>query len=244
VILGENAARKLGLRAGDVLELVTKRGLQRFEVYAVVVDYTSDQGACLIDRRWYLEYWQDDMVDTVDVFLEKGADLGTARDAIKRALGGGDTLFVVSAAEVRDEIGSVITQALQVFSSTDLLALMVAILGVIGTMFAAVIDRIREIGVMRAIGATRRQVELQVMLEAGFLGLAAALAGILAAVPMGIVFVRVLGLVGTGWHVDYIFPAAKATRIALLVVAAALLAGVLPGRRTSKMAVTEALAYE
>jgi putative ABC transport system permease protein len=244
VVLGENAARKLNLHAGDALELQTNAGLVRFEVYAVVVDYTSDQGACLIDRKWYLEYWKDDLVDTVDVFLDRGVELTSVREAIKARLGGEDTLFVVSAAEVREEIRKVLDQALQVFSSTDLLALMVALLGVIGTMFAAVLDRIREIGVLRAIGATRRQIALLIMLEAGFLGLVAAIAGVLAGVPMGVVFVRVVGLVGTGWHVDYLFPIARSVRVAGLVVITAFLAGLLPARRAAKLPVTEALAYE
>jgi putative ABC transport system permease protein len=244
VVLGENAARKLGVHAGEVLELETTTGLHPFKVSAVVIDYTSDQGTCLIDRRWFLEYWKDDLVDTVDIFLAKNADLKAVRARIRERLGGADTLFIVSAAELRDEIRSVIAQSLSIFASTDFLALAVALLGVIGTMFAAVIDRIRETGVLRAVGATARQVVLLVMLEAGFLGLLAAIGGIVAGISMGIVFVRVVGLVSTGWHVDYIFPTQGALRVGIAVLSTAALAGLLPGRRAAKLDVPEALAYE
>lgn len=244
VVLGENAAQKLGLHAGDVLTLDTTTGAHRFEVHALVVDYTSDQGTILLDRKWYVEYWKDDLVDTVDVFLEKGADLPKVAAEIRRTLGGGETLFVVTAPEVRDEIRAVIDQALSIFASTDLLTLLIALLGVIGTMFAAVYDRIREIGVLRAVGATQRQIVVAVVIEAGFLGLAAAAGGILVAIPMGYVFVRVVGLVATGWHVDYIFPFANASRVVLLVIATAALAGLYPGRRAARMDLTDALSYE
>jgi putative ABC transport system permease protein len=151
---------------------------------------------------------------------------------------------VVSAADVRGEITKVIAQALSIFDSTDVIALLVALLGVIGTMFAAVIDRIREIGVLRAIGATRRQIAASVVAESAFLGLAAAIAGLLAGIPMGYVFVRVVALAGTGWSVDYLFPIGAALRVTSVVIITAALAGIFPGRRAAKLEVTEALAYE
>lgn len=244
LVLGENAARKLGKNAGDELILETPSGKRAFRVYAVVVDYTSDQGTCLLDRRWYLEYWQDHLVDTVDIFLADGAAHEAVAAEVRRRLGGGESLFVVTATDVREEIRAVIHQSLAIFDSTDLLALMVALLGVIGTMFAAVLDRVRELGVLRAIGATTRQIVTGVVVEAAFLGFSAAAAGVLTGIPMGYVFVRVVGLVGTGWQVDYLFPWAAALRVASLVIVTAALAGLLPGRRAARMSVPEALAYE
>jgi putative ABC transport system permease protein len=244
VVLAENAAVRLQKKAGETIVFETASGLVEFKVYAVVADYTSDQGTCLMDHKWYLEYWKDPLIDTVDIFLEDGASAPAVAEEIRKRIGGGDTLFVVSAAEVRDEIRNVIRQSLAIFDSTDFVALAVALLGVIGTMLAAVIDRIREIGVLRAIGATRRQVVSAIMIESGFLGLAAALAGVLTGVPMGYVFVRVAGLVGTGWKIEYVFPTEGALRVGILVILTATFAGLYPGRKAAKMSVPEALAYE
>lgn len=244
VILAENAARKLKKKAGDILTLETAVGTRDFEVYAVVVDYTSDQGTCLIDLKWYRSLWKDELIDTIDIFLEDGASPALVTEELKKRIGGGDTLFVVSAAEVREEIRKVIRQSLAIFDSTDLVALLVALLGVIGTMLAAVLDRIREIGVLRAIGATRSQVVRTIMIESGFLGLAAAIGGVSTGVPMGYVFVKVVGIVGTGWHVDYLFPWEGALRVAVLVILTAAFAGLYPGRKAARMNVPEALAYE
>lgn len=244
IVIGENAARKLSTRAGADLVLETAKGPRTFKVYAVVVDYTSDLGSVLVDHKWYQAFWEDDLVDTIDVFLAKDASATQVSKEIRRRFAGGEALFVVSAAEVRGEIRSVIDQSLAIFHSTDFLALMVALLGVVGTMFAAVIDRIKEIGVLRAIGATRRQIASAVLVEASFLGVSAAIGGILAGIPMGYVFVRVVGLVATGWHVDYVFPLEGALRTGVGVILTAALAGLLPGRRVSRMDVPEALAYE
>jgi putative ABC transport system permease protein len=113
-----------------------------------------------------------------------------------------------------------------------------------GTMLAAVLDRIREIGVLRAVGATRGQVAMSIVAESGFLGLTSALSGLLLGVPLGLVFVYAIGMSSTGWRVDYSFPVMAALRVMTAVVLTAMLAGMLPGRRAAGMNVTDALAYE
>jgi putative ABC transport system permease protein len=116
-------------------------------------------------------------------------------------------------------------------------------LGVVGTMLAAVLDRRRELGVLRAIGASRRQIVLLVVAESGFLGLCAVVSGCLTAVPMGWVLVRVIGLVNTGWAVDYQFSLPGAARVGISVIATALLAGLVPGRRAARLDVAEAVSH-
>ena len=244
VVLSENGAARLDKGLGDVLELTTPSGPRRYQVYALVPDYASDLGFVLMDRRWFLEDFGDDKIDLVALYLAEGADLeATAREARAR-LGGGDLLFVLSAAELRREIEQALAQFLAVFRAVEVIALVVALLGVLGTMLAVVLDRVREIGVLRALGGTRGQVAALFGAEAAFLGLAAALGGALAGVPMGLVFVRVLGALSTGWRVPYVFPGSDALRVGLAVVALAALAGWLVGRRAARLELPRALGWE
>lgn len=244
ILLSENAARKMEIGVGEKLRFDTPTGAREFTVAAIILDYASDQGAGLIDRRWFVEYWQDALVDTVDFVLEEGAALEPVEEEVKKRLGPKRSLFIVSAAELRREIQRVLDDSIAVFRSTELIALWVALLGVVGAMLAAVLDRTREIGVLRAIGASRGQVARFVVAEAAFLGLTAAVGGVLAGVPIGFVFVHSVGLHGTGWLFEYYFPAAAALRVSGLVILTAALAGLWPGRRAARLSVTEALAYE
>jgi putative ABC transport system permease protein len=244
IVISENTARKLRLRAGDELPIETPTGTHSFHIEAVVVDYSSDQGSALMHRKWYVEYWNDEMIDTVDLLLEDGASLPEVEKEVRNRLGRGSELFVVSARELRVEIKRILVDSLRIFRSTELIALLVALLGVIGTMLAAVIDRTRDIGVLRAIGATKKQILVSVITEAGFLGVVAVVGGVIAGLPMGWAFVRVVGLAGTGWLFEYVFPFEGAARIGLLVIVTAALAGLWPGRRAASLSVPEALAYE
>jgi putative ABC transport system permease protein len=143
-------------------------------------------------------------------------------------------------AEVQRSVGGVFAYA----KAPEFITLLVAIMGVIGTMLAAVIDRIREIGVLRAIGATRRQVVLSMMWESGFLGMSATLIGLIVGVPLGLVLVKVIGHATSGWALPYLFPVNTALRISLLITSAAVIAGFLPGRQAAKLDVKEALSFE
>jgi putative ABC transport system permease protein len=243
-MISENAATRLHLHANDRLRIETPTGARELIVRSIVVDFSSDVGMVFVDRRWFVEWWEDPLIDSIDIYLAPGEDVDGVAHIVKTRLGGADALFVSTAAELRREVRRIVLDTVAILRSTDLVAIIVAVFGVIGTMLAQVIDRVREIGLLRAIGATRRQVMFSIAAEAGFLGVAGALAGILASVPMGAIFVRVVALAATGWHLDYRYPALLAVEISSAIAATSLVAGLLPGRVAAQLPVSDALASE
>ena len=145
---------------------------------------------------------------------------------------------------LKDEVRGVLRSTLGVSKAAETISLIVAVLGVIGTMLAAVIVRTREIGVLRAIGATRTQVLASIVAEAGFLGLTSVLVGLVTAIPTSMVLMNAVGFEATGWTIPYLFPTVAAIRTVLMVFGFALLSGVAPGLRAARLVVTRALAYE
>lgn len=242
ILVSENFAWKSGLGPGDFVELSSPTGPHKFRIVAVVVDYSNDQGWMLIDRKYAIEYWQDPRVELLHVYLKPGVDPLAAANAIRAASGGG--VFVTTNAALKTEIRKVIEQTFGIASAAETIALIVAVLGVIGTMLATVIDRRREIGVLRAIGATRRQIVIAITSEAAMLGACAALLAIAASIPASKIFVDVVAFQASGWSVPLRFPLLAYGRVFGLVVALAALSGLIPGLRASREVVTRALAHE
>jgi putative ABC transport system permease protein len=107
-----------------------------------------------------------------------------------------------------------------------------------------VLDRTRELGMLRAIGATQRQIAAAVVVESGFLGLSAATTGIASGLLQGLLSLVVVERLGLASRLVFVFPGADVLRIGALVVATAALAGILPARRAARLDVKQALSYE
>ncbi len=243
-LISENMANLLGLARGDQVRLATGAGEKTFVVYAVVVDYSCDQGWMQIDRRWYDEYWNDEQIDSINLHFVPGVDEAALIHEIRARLGQTGSLFVTSHGDLREQHREVARNIFAVARAPDLIAFLVAIMGVIGTMLSTVLDRIPEIGALRAIGATGQQVVTSVMTESGFLGLSAIVCGLLSGIPHGYILLRVISRSVSGWTLPYSFPAEATVRTSVFVLAAAVCAGFLPGRRASRLDVKAALSYE
>ena len=106
------------------------------------------------------------------------------------------------------------------------------------------LDRVREIGVLRAVGAVRRQVIAAMVVEAAFLGFCAAAWGIAAGAAQCALFLDTLVEHLSGWRLEFVFPTEGALRIGILVILTAALAGLVPGLRAARLDVKDALAHE
>src|SRR5204863_310809 len=141
-----------------------QRGTQTFRIVGVVVDYTTDLGTVIIERGTYQRYWGDERVDVYKLYAKEGADLEAIRQSIVSRFGERYNLFVLTNSEIKREILSLLDQVFAVMRALDLVAILIAVLGVVNALLASVLDRIREIGVLRAIGMLRRQTRKMIMI--------------------------------------------------------------------------------
>lgn len=244
IVLAENTAHKLGVKAGDHIELATPAGAQSFEVRAVIVDYSSEKGAGFIDRRHYLQHWDDSAIDAINLYLEPGTDADAVAEVVRKRLDNRKGLFVTRTTALREQFVTLVRESFSYTRALELIVLVIALFGVIGTMVSAVLDRTREIGMLRAIGASLGQVTAATVVEAAFLGFCAVVGGVLTGSLQCLLFLQTLAVEQAGWHLDFVFPVAAAARIGLVVVLTAAIAGYLPGHRAARLDVKEALAYE
>ncbi len=244
VAVNEALAAQEHIRPGDTMTLPTPEGPVRFKVAVINVDYSSDSGSVLMDVHTYERYWKEYLADSFSVKIKQGANVETVRDEIAKRFGNDRKLFVLPSREFKDEIKKVIDQGFAVNSAVNIITLLIACLGIIVTLLASVLERTREIGILRSIGMLRRQVSRVVVIESMLLGLIGGALGILAGMAIGWMslegFLR--GDYGSSmqYHADY---PSLLWALALSTLLAAL-AGVYPAQRAAKTNIVEALAYE
>jgi putative ABC transport system permease protein len=243
-VISESLQRRAGLGVGDALVLPTPRGERSFEITQVVRDFTSDQGYAFIDRKFYLEAWGEDLVDSVDLFLKPGVQPAKFRQRLFDSLNKEHGVLVTTRTERADQVRGVVRSAFAVTRALELIALLVAMLGIINTLTAQILSRTREFGLLRAVGASRQQVAMGVVIEALCLGLVAIVLGIVAGMGFGAVFTSVIMSGQTHWSIPMVFPWGPVAEGFGLALLASLVAGLLPARRVLGLDVLRALEYE
>ncbi len=142
---------------------------------------------------------------------------------------------------IQGAIGAALDRVFGLFDVLSLIAVIVATLGIVNTLTMNVFERVREIGVLRAAGMTRRQVWRSVVVEAGITGLVGAICGVAAGFVVGGLMVA---LSGGRWDLAIAVPWLAVGVTFILGVALAMLAAAYPARLASGISIVRAVGYE
>jgi putative ABC transport system permease protein len=244
VTINEIVAARLGLKHGDTILLPTPGGPKLFDVAAVVVSYASDAGVIFMDMSTYERHWQDHVADMFSVYVEPGSDVAVVRDAIRKRFKNERTMFVLPSQEFRDEIKKLLDRSFVMNDAVNVLTLIIAGFGIIVTLLASVLERTREIGILRSIGMTRRQVSGVVIIESALLGMAGGVLGVFAGVLAGWINLEGFFRLSFGASITYHIHTGSILLALLYAIGLSILAGLYPARRAAKTNIVEALSYE
>lgn len=244
VTINEGFAARYHLRPGDTIVLPTPAGLVRFGVTAIVVSYTSDSGIIWMDLATYRRHWQDQLVDSFEVRVQPHADIATVRQAILERFGRQRKLFALPAAEFRREIRKVLDRSFVLTNAVNVITLIIAGLGIIVTLLASVLERTREIGILRAVGMLRGQVSAVILIESALIGAVGGSLGAAAGILIGWVELEGVFRLDFGGSIGYHLHYPAMAGAVLLAIALSALAGLYPARRAATTNIVEALTYE
>lgn len=244
VAVSEVMARAHGLRAGDRITLPAPGASVSLPILGVFYDYATDGGRVLMDRSLFVRHWRDRGVNAVAVYLAEGADPERVSRAIADALGPSHHVAVTFNRALKREILEVFDQTFAITRALDVVALVVAMLGIANTVLAIVLERRRELGVLRALGATRLQVGGVVLCEAGLIGVLGALLGIATGLGVSVILIRVVNVQSFGWTIALWWDPLEIAGAAVLALLAAVAAGWFPARRAARLPIVEVLQHE
>ncbi len=243
-IISDNLALLRGLKKGDTIELAAPLGVLRLPVLGSLVEYSDQQGSILIDRSLYTRYWGDTSVNTFRVYLEPGAAEAAVRQSILEGFAGERRVFVLTNREVRSYILDLTDQWFGLTYVQLAVAVLVAILGIVNTLTVSIIDRRRELGVLQAVGAVRRQIRNTIWLEAVSIGVVGLLLG-LALGALNLYFsVEMVRQDIAGIRLTYAYPWLTAAVLIPVILGAAWLSALGPAESAVRGSLSEALEYE
>lgn len=238
-VISLGLSERLGLGLGDTVTIqfpsLREVGLTVVGIHddttlgvPVIVDYTTfeENLTFRLDRRVYIR-------------LAEGVDPATARTAIEAVTEEFPSATLTDTEELIADLEAQIDGLLNLLVVLLAFAVVIALLGIVNTLALSVSERRREIGLLRAVGMTRRQLRRMIRWEAVLIAVFGAVLGLVVGVALGAAVV-----VAVGQGLRLAFPVTQL--IVYLIVAAlgGVAAAVLPARRGARLDILEAIAYE
>lgn len=239
VVVSEVFANRYGAKPGDRITLPTRAGPRRFEVCAVYYDYASDRGVIIMDRPTFVSHFGDLAPSGVAAYLREGADPERVREEMLARLDEGQRAFIYTNRALRTEVLRIFDSTFAITYALEIIAVFVAMLGVAATLLTLVLERRRELSMLRLIGAARRQVQRVVMIEAALIGAASQAIGLVVGLALSVVLVYVINVQSFGWTIQFRVPVAFLAQVSVVVIAATTLAGLYPARRAARLVVAQ-----
>jgi putative ABC transport system permease protein len=227
VVVSEPFAVRHSVAAGDTIMLPSPNGTVAFGVEAVFYDYSSEGGLVVMDRGTWARRFGDSAVNNVAVYLAPGADAQAVRREIaENASGAG--VRIATNGELREQVLRVFDQTFEVTYALEAIALAVAMLGITNTMAALILERRRELAMLRFVGAARRQIRRIVVIEAGLIGALGSAIGMALGLVLSLLLVYVINFQSFGWTIQFALPGEFILQSLAIVLAATLAAGFYP----------------
>ena len=240
-IIGQEFAKERKLKVGDTMRFTTPRGNQ--------VDYrvagTFDSGVGLVgnvvvsnqslERSWDAKDIAFAMINAVP-----GTDQAALEKREKAALADFPTAKPMTIAQFKDEQNAQVDQLVGLIYALLSLSVIVALLGIVNTLALSVHERTRELGLLRAVGMSRRQVRRMVRAESVITAAIGALLGVVLGIAFAAIVSRPLAADGFAFAI----PVGTLVAVTVLAALAGVLAAIPPARRASRVDVLRAVTTE
>ncbi len=229
-LISEPFSEKFGVARGDVIEVPGSSGPVKLTVAGVYVDYSNDRGTVTVDREYFRELFGMEGANSIAVVLEAGLNPEEGARRIQAAVSERYAVRVRTNRALRQEALRVFDRTFAVTYALELVAIAVAVLGVFNTLVALVLERRREIGLLRVLGASARNVKQAVRFEAAAISTLGIGAGFLSGGAMSYVLIHVINRQSFGWTINTNVPWLFLSGAALLLFLTTLLASIHPAR--------------
>ena len=233
-MISEPLARKRHLGVGDSLQVATEWGRFTLPIAAVSYDYSSDAGVVVVSAATLEHLAGPSPITNIALFLKPGVS-GDKTIDILRAHYANRPLLIRSNADLRREIFHIFDQTFAVTRLLQVMALLVAALGISLALLVIARERRSELALYRAMGALRGQLVPLLLYEALSMGVLGWIVGSAGGIALAMLLVHVVNPAYFGWTIRSSWPWPELAQEAFTILLAAVLAGLPVALRASRM---------
>lgn len=243
ILISETFSNRFGVSIGDQFEIPGLTQNQTVEVMNVFYDYSSDQGVLYLPHTLFEKLYSTQNKQGMALYLKEGVNASDFKAWIQRSFPG-ETMDIRENTTLRKEVMTIFDQTFQITYALQLIALVVAGAVILNTILMLTLERSREFGVLRAIGAKMKFIIKMMITEALLLGAAAFAGGVVVGLALAVILVFVINKFFFGWSVAFELSPLVFMTTGVGVLALSFFAGLFPGLQMSRSLDAKVLRYE
>jgi putative ABC transport system permease protein len=200
-----------------------------------------------MDRSLYERHWPDPTATVLAIYADPTADRAAVRRAVEErvvALAADGRPIVMSNGELKREVLAIFDRTFRVTYALEAIAVIIALLGIVNTLLTAVLERRRELATLRAVGASRGQVQGLILWESCYLGMLGGALGLAGGLALSVLLVEVINKQSFGWTIQWAVQPGVLVLAVASAAATALIAGLVPAWWAARQVPAEGLRYE
>ncbi|HYM59497.1 MAG TPA: FtsX-like permease family protein [Thermoanaerobaculia bacterium] len=244
VFISESFAIKFDKDVGDSVVLPTAHGMRGFPITGIYRDYSNDRGVVVMDRSLYIRSFEDHAINTVAIFLKPGVDPEWARVELEHRFGPSYHAFAITNRSIRREVMTIFDQTFLITYALLGVAIAVAVLGIVNTLAALILERARELALLRVLGLSAAELRRMLVLESSLLGLVSTAVGLVMGYVLSFELIYVINKQSFGWTIDFHTPAALIAISLAVTFLSASVAGFIPARLAARIDLASAIKAE
>jgi len=233
VTVSESFALRFKKNPGDRVELPTSLGPRPFTIAAVFYDYSNNRGVVVMDHSTYARYFPLTQPSSLSVYVRPGTDATAVRDRLSQTLSSRFRLVFSTNETLRSEAMRIFDSTFTITQALEIIAIIVAALGVISTLITLILERQREFALLSILGATRNQIRRMVVIEALLIGSTSQVIGLAIGVLLSVVLIYVINVQSFGWTIQFHIPVRFLLQSTALILLATAIAGLYPATRAA-----------
>ncbi len=201
VVISEPLAETFHLREGGTITLPTPSGPQKLTIAGVFYDYRTDGPSVWMDIAQFRRFWRDTHLNAVRLYLKDPAQVPRVQARLQETYGHRYHLLTLSHRDLRNGILRIFDETFALTYALEGVAVVVAVFGIITTFLVLIMERERELALLQALGASRRQILGMVLVESGLASCLSFVLGAACGSVLSLLLIFVINKQAFGWTI-------------------------------------------
>jgi putative ABC transport system permease protein len=201
VVISEPLAETFHLQEGGTITLPTPSGPQSLTIAGVFYDYRTDGPSVWMDISQFRRFWHDTHLNAVRLYLQDPGKVPQVQARLQARYGGRYRLLTLSHLDLRNGILQIFDETFALTYALEGVAVVVAVFGIITTFLVLIMERERELALLQALGAARRQILGMVLVESGLASFLSFLLGAACGSVLSMLLIFVINKQAFGWTI-------------------------------------------